>query len=84
MTREVYANKEFIQFSKNYVFVRVFQDTDPQGDRLASRYRVEGFPTLILLDSSGHELDRFLGFRPAEDLIIDIKAAFEDDGRISI
>jgi len=84
MTREVYTDKEFIQLSRNYVFFRVFQDTDPQGDRLARRYEVGGFPTLILLDSSGREVDRILGFRSAEDLMDEIKSAFKDDGRITI
>jgi len=84
MAREVYTSKEFIQFSRNYVLIRVFQDTDPQGDRLALKFRIEGFPTLLLLDSSGREVDRILGFRSAEDLIEYIKPALKDDGRITI
>jgi hypothetical protein len=84
MTREVYPDKEFIKFSQSYVFVRVFQDTDPQGNRIARRFGVEGFPTLLLLDSSGREVDRILGFRDAEELMDDIKSAFKTDGRITL
>lgn len=84
MAREVYTNQEFIKFSKSYILIRVFQDTDPQGDRLARRFRVEGFPTLLLLDASGREIDRILGFRNAEDLMDEIKSAYKDDGRITI
>jgi len=84
MTREVYPDKEFIRFSQNYVFVRVFQDTDPQGNRIARRFRVEGFPTLLLLDSSGREVDRLLGFRSADELMEDIKSAFKPNGRITL
>jgi thiol-disulfide isomerase/thioredoxin len=84
MTREVYTDKEFIRFTRKYVFIRLFQDTDPQGARLASRYRVEGFPTLIILNSSGREVDRILGFRSAPDLIDEIQDITKDDGRITL
>jgi thiol:disulfide interchange protein len=84
MTREVYTDKKFIEFTSKYVFIRLFQDTDPQGARLASRYRVEGFPTLIIFDSSGREVDRILGFRNAPDLIETIQSITKDDGRITL
>ncbi len=84
MTREVYTDKEFIQFSRKYVFIRLFQDTDPQGSRLASRFKVDGFPTLIIFDSSGKELDRILGFMSAQDLIEEIQSITKDDGRITL
>jgi thiol:disulfide interchange protein len=80
MAREVYPDKAFIQFSQNYVLIRVFQDTDPQGNRLARQFGVEGFPTILLLDSSGREIDRILGFRTAEELMEDIKSAFKPSG----
>lgn len=73
MTREVYTDRQFIEFSRTQVFVRVFEDTDPQGDRLARKYRIPGVPILIILDSSGDEVDRLLGFRPAPVLIKQIK-----------
>jgi thioredoxin-related protein len=84
MTREVYSNQKFIEFSRKYVMVRVFQDTDPQGDRLATRFRIEGFPTLLVLDSSGREIDRILGFRSAQDLMDEIAERAQDDGRIAL
>ena len=77
MTREVYTSDEFIKFSRSQVFVRVFQDTETQGARLAQKYRVPGFPALIILDSSGNEIDRIMGFRSAPDLIEELKEIFE-------
>ena len=84
MTREVYSNSEFIEFSRKYVMMRVFQDTDPQGDRLASRFRIEGFPTLLILNSSGREIGRILGFRSAPDLVDEVREYTEDNGRITL
>ena len=86
MTREVYPDKEFIEFSRSQVFVRVFVDTDPDGDRLARRFRLEGFPTFIILDSKGQEVDRIEGGMSAQDLIKALTDIFEnaDSGGISI
>ncbi|MBN1569717.1 MAG: thioredoxin family protein [Acidobacteria bacterium] len=86
MTREVYTDKEFIKFSRSQVFMRVFKDTEAEGERLARRFRVQGYPTLLVLNSRGEEVDRILGARSAKDLIRELKLIFEgaEDGRISI
>ena len=86
MTREVYSNKEFIEFSRSQVFMRVFVDTDPKAEELARRYRVEGLPTLLVFNSEGREVDRILGYMSATDLIQTLEYIFEagEDGAISI
>jgi thioredoxin-related protein len=73
MTREVYADSEVIKFSRSQVFMRVFQDTEPEGERLARKFKVRGFPTLIILNSEGQEIDRILGAMSAPDLIEELK-----------
>jgi thioredoxin-related protein len=87
MTREVYADKEFIKFSQSQIFVRVFEDTDSEGARLARKFNVDGFPTLIILDSSGHEVDRILGAMSTRDLIEELELIFHSgtgDSRITL
>lgn len=77
MTREVYTDKEFIRFSRSYVFVRVMEDTDSEGARLARRFRIEGTPTLVILNSRGREVGRILGGGDALDLIDELKGIIE-------
>ena len=86
MTREVYTDKGFIEFSRSQVFVRVFEDTQPEGARLARRYAVSGFPTLIILDSRGQEVDRIEGAMRAKLLIEELQLIFKSakSERISI
>jgi thioredoxin-related protein len=86
MTREVYTDKGFIEFSRSQVFVRVFEDTQPEGERLARKYAVPGYPTLIVLDSRGHEVDRIEGAMRAMDLIKELQLIFKSakSERISI
>ena len=53
--------------------MRVFEDTQPEGERLARKYNVPGFPTLIILDSRGQEVDRIEGAMRAKDLIKELQ-----------
>jgi hypothetical protein len=80
MTREVYTDKEFIEFSRSQVFIRLFVDTDSQGARLARKFGVRGFPTLIVLDGTGRELDRLVGARSAQGLKADLEPIFDAAG----
>ncbi len=73
MAREVYTDKEFIEFSKKFVFMRVLADKNPEGEELKSRYRVGGVPTLLILDSKGREIDRLPGARPADLLMEELE-----------
>ena len=73
MAREVYTDKEFIEFSKKFVFMRVLADKNPEGEELKSRYRVGGVPTLLILDSKGREIDRLPGARPADILMEELE-----------
>jgi thiol:disulfide interchange protein len=78
MAREVYTDKEFIQFSRKHVFMRVMTDTDAEGALLSRRFGIEGTPTLIIINSSGREVDRIVGFRDAWDLIDEIQEITEN------
>ncbi len=43
-------------------------DTDA-GRAAASRFDVHGFPTIVVMDEHGREVERLVGFRSAEDLL---------------
>jgi thioredoxin-related protein len=77
MAREVYTDERFIQFSSRFVFMRVLADTDEEGAELQRRYKVLGFPTLLVLDSRGDEIDRLEGGRTTEELIEDLGFIFQ-------
>lgn len=65
MRKEVFSKKEFVDAAaKNYVLVEI---DNPQKDQKVAeknaptieKYNIEGFPTIILLDSDGKEYSRF-------------------------
>jgi len=72
LQREVFSKPEFDEYArKNLVLVEVdFPKRKAQSDAqlranraLAQRFSVEGYPTLVVLDSSGKEMGR-LGYEP--------------------
>lgn len=71
MDKEVFANREFMQFAaKNLVLVKLdFPRSKPQpaperaqNQDLAKKYQIEGYPTYVLLDPSGNEIRRQVGY----------------------
>lgn len=77
MHKNVLGNNEFISVaSKQFVLVEIDL---PEGDQklkekntpLVKKYKIEGFPTVILLDSEGIEFSRFFANRfPKVDLFL--------------
>jgi len=69
---EVFATPQFHDFSKDYILVRLdyprtIKLTDAehkQNDQLKSLFLIEGYPTVIVLDSKGVELKRQVGYEP--------------------
>jgi thiol-disulfide isomerase/thioredoxin len=71
---EVLGTPAFKDFAKDYVLVRVRvdfprsheipPDLKNQNKALAQQYRINGFPTLVELSSSGQEIARQSGYHP--------------------
>jgi thioredoxin 1 len=52
-----------------YVGVKLDADIEKE---LVKRYRVEGYPTMIVLDSSGNDIKRF-GYLPSKEMLNEIR-----------
>lgn len=65
MSKKVFSKEEFQKAaSKNYILVHLdYPKGDPElkkkNEPLLQKYKVEGYPTIILLDSNGKEFSRF-------------------------
>lgn len=62
------------QMANEYVWLRLNAEKDPEGVQLQRRFFVSGFPTLLILDSAGREIDRLQGYVPPNDFPQAIKA----------
>jgi thioredoxin-related protein len=69
---EVFTTSEFASFAKDYVLVRLDyprQKEQPQAEKeqnaaLRKKYRIEGYPTVIVVEDTGRELRRAEGYDP--------------------
>jgi len=65
MRKQVFSKTEFVQSaSKKFILVEIdFPNADPdlkkKHEPLAEKYKIEGFPTVILLAADGKEFNRF-------------------------
>ena len=72
LNAEVFTTPEFATFAKAYVLVRLDYPRKKelpaaekeQNDALQRRYKIEGFPTLIVIDDTGREIRRAEGYDP--------------------
>jgi thioredoxin-related protein len=62
LQRDVYPSAEVRKESAKFVLVRINGEEHP---RVMRQYGVRGFPTVILLDSGGKEMDRIDGYMPS-------------------
>jgi tetratricopeptide (TPR) repeat protein len=66
MDADTYPDKNVTEFiTQNFISLRVLSDAIP----LSTDFNVQGAPTFILLDTSGKEHYRAVGFIPAEEMI---------------
>lgn len=65
MRKEVFSKKEFVEAAaRKFILVEIdFPNADPalkkKHEPLAVKYKIDGFPTVILLTAAGKEFDRF-------------------------
>jgi thioredoxin-related protein len=85
MRKNVFSKKEFVEAaSKNFILVEV---DFPKGDEemrkknepLAEKYKIPGFPIIVLLDSEGKEFTRFpaVKFPKVEEFLSHLESALE-------
>ena len=85
MRKNVFSKKEFVsEASKKYILVEL---DFPNGDKAvkeknqpyAEKYKIEGFPTVILFNSEGKEFTRFFAseYPKTEDFLKHIDKALE-------
>jgi thiol:disulfide interchange protein len=67
MDQTTFSDPEVVnRMSTDYVWLRLNAETDPYGVRMQQRFLISGFPTLLILDSSGREIDRLQGYIPPQ------------------
>ncbi len=67
MEKETFKDPQVVkELGSRFVWLRLNPETNPQGAELQQRFGVDGYPTLLILDENGDEIDRVSGYVPAD------------------
>ena len=69
MDSDTYTDKRIIDFAKNNLISIKIDSEKGTGPEQKTKYRVRGYPTILVLDSLGNEIDRIVGYRPPEEFL---------------
>lgn len=72
LEHETFNTTVFQKVSKDFVLVRIDVDKD-ENQKIKDQYQIKAFPTLVITNDKGQELDRILDFLPAENLALKLK-----------
>lgn len=72
LDQDVYSTPQFAEYMHEYIPVKLNAEDNKEGTRFAEKYGVDGFPMLIVTDSSGTVTNRIGGYMEADALIKDI------------
>jgi outer membrane protein assembly factor BamD (BamD/ComL family) len=66
-----FTSKDVIALSKEMIFVKAEAKKDTA---VGDQYEIAGFPTVILMKSSGEEIDRIYGYLPPAEFVSTIRS----------
>jgi tetratricopeptide (TPR) repeat protein len=70
MDKETYPDQRVVVLSKKLIFAKVNGKEDTL---LTKKYSIGGFPTAMLANADGSEIDRIVGYYPAEEFTGTVK-----------
>lgn len=77
LDEKVFPSSEFQNAAKNFVKLKVDADAEVSWD-LKSRYKVGGYPTIVLASADGDEIGRIVGYRPKAEFAKELKRAWAE------
>lgn len=82
LEKDTFAKSEVGELMQ--AFVNVYVDAEKgEGVELAKRYAAKGFPTLVVVDAEGAEIDRIVGYRAPAEFTAEIRRILAGDGTLA-
>ena len=80
MRDSTFTDKDVIKLSLDLVFVKLDSKKD---SILVKKYGVSGYPTVILFESDGEEIDRIVGYAPPREFLKTVKSYLRGKGTLA-
>ncbi|MBM4157317.1 MAG: DUF255 domain-containing protein [Ignavibacteria bacterium] len=73
LDKKVYTNPEVAEFAnKNQINWKIDAEKG-EGTELAKKYDISGYPTILFVNPDGAEIDRIIGYLPADEFLKEMK-----------
>jgi thiol-disulfide isomerase/thioredoxin len=69
MDEETWPNPQVAGLQDKYVFLKLNAEKEPDGLAMLKKFRINSFPTTMILNPDGSEFDRILGFQTAPQFV---------------
>ncbi len=83
LDQTTYKDSKFVRASRNWVMVRVNAEKGARNLQIAKKYRLEGYPTLLMLDMRGQKLNQVAGAYPTDMMLSEMNKAQKKMGVLS-
>ncbi|BCM93640.1 thioredoxin 1 [Abditibacteriota bacterium] len=83
LDQTTYHDAKFVRASRNWVMVKVNAEKGARNTQIASKYKVNAYPTLLMLDMRGQKLNQVAGAYPTDMMISEMQKATKKMGVLS-
>lgn len=81
LDKNTFTNTELGQFfNENFINLKIEMEKDADGPELLRMFKVSGYPTLLFVNGKGEEMGKLMGYRSAEDLLMQAKILIKKKG----
>ena len=83
LDKNTYANEKVIETAKKIVSVKLNPETSKEGEEIAKKYGVKGYPTILFINADGFVLENVGGYVEGEKFVPYMKNAIEKLSKIN-
>jgi thiol:disulfide interchange protein len=73
LDEDVWSDNDIVAFSKGQVYLKLNAEESEDGRRLAEKFKVRGYPTVVILNHKGEEINKIIGYMPADKYLKELK-----------
>lgn len=84
LDKNTYANEKVIETAKKIVSVKLNPETSEEGEEIAKKYGVKGYPTILFINTDGFVLENVGGYVEGEKFVPYMKNAIEKLSKINV
>ncbi len=78
-----FRDAKFVRASRQWVMVKINPEKSKRGAQLEQKYKLEGYPTSLMVDARGKRLNQIAGAYPTDMMLDEMQKALKQMGTVS-